>query len=224
MYIMIGGGGQVGYYLTKGLLEQGHEVLLLEKDVRRFDQLKDELGTAVGRGDACEARVLDEYGCQRANLIIAVTGEDEDNLVICQVAKARFNVNSTIARVNNPRNEALFRQLGIDLIISPTQAILHMIEAQIPHHTLVPLMTLTRAGLGLVELTVPQDSAAAGQSIRSLALPNSINIVLLVRGEQNITPSGETVVEPEDRIFALVTRDGEQALREIILNELVSAT
>jgi trk system potassium uptake protein TrkA len=224
MYILIGGGGQVGYYLTKGLLQQGHEVVLLEKDARRVEQLKEELGTAVGRGDACEARVLAEYGTGRADMVIAVTGDDEDNLVICQVAKARFNVNNTIARVNNPRNEDLFRRLGIDLTISPTQSILHMIEAQLPHHTLVPLMTLTRAGLGLVELTVPPESRAAGQTIRALNLPQSVNIALVVRGDQNITPSGETEIEPEDRIFALVTAEGERALREIVLNEAIAST
>jgi trk/ktr system potassium uptake protein len=219
MYIVIGGGGQVGYYLTKGLLQQGHEVLLLDKDSRRVEQLREELGTSILRGDACEARVLDEAGVSRAELVIAVTGDDEDNLVICQVAKARFHVSNTIARVNNPRNEDLFRRLGIDITISPTQAILHMIEAQIPHHTLVPLMTLSRAGLGLVELTVPPDSPAAGQPVRALELPTSINLVLIVRGDQNLTPTGDTVLEPEDRIFALVTGDGDHVLRETILAE-----
>lgn len=219
MYIVIGGGGQVGYYLTKGLLQQGHEVLLLDKDSRRVEQLREELGTSILRGDACEARVLDDAGVSRAELVIAVTGDDEDNLVICQVAKARFHVGNTIARVNNPRNEDLFRRLGIDITISPTQAILHMIEAQIPHHTLVPLMTLSRAGLGLVELTVPPDSPAAGQPVRALELPTSINLVLIVRGDQNMTPTGDTVLEPEDRIFALVTGDGDHVLRETILAE-----
>ena len=219
MYILIGGGGQVGYYLTKGLLEQGHEVLLVEKDSHRVNQLHEELGQSIIKGDACEARLLTEVGTQRADVVIAVTGDDEDNLVICQVAKARFQVGFTIARVNNPRNETLFRRLGIDVTVSPTQSIMHMIEAQIPHHTLVPLMTLTRAGLGLVELTIPPDSPAAGRTVRSLDLPNSVNLALIVRGEQNLTPSGDTVIEPEDHIFALVTAEGEGALREGILSE-----
>lgn len=219
MYIVIGGGGQVGYYLAKGLIEQGHEVLLLERDSKRVERLSEELGPSIMRGDACEARTLLDVGTSRANLVIAVTGDDEDNLVICQVAKARFHVPSTIARVNNPRNEALFRRLGIDVIISPTQSILHMIEAQLPHHTLVPLMTLTRAGLGLVELTVPPTSPAAGKTVRSLTLPNSVNLALIVRDDNNLTPTGETVILPEDHIFALVTAEGEQALRERLLNE-----
>jgi trk system potassium uptake protein TrkA len=224
MYILIGGGGQVGYYVTKGLLQQGHEVVLLEKDRRRVEQLKEELNTAVGQGDACEARVLAEYGCARADMVIAVTGDDEDNLVICQVAKARFNVNNTIARVNNPRNDLLFRKLGIDMTISPTQSILHMIEAQLPHHTLVPLMTLTRAGLGLVELMVPPDSPVRGRAVKSLNLPQSVNIALIVHGDENITPSGDTIIRPEDRIFALATQEGERVLREMILNETMTPT
>lgn len=221
MYILIGGGGQVGYYLTKGLLQQGHEVLLLEKDPRRVRQLTEELGAAVTRGDACEASTLSDVGADRADLVVAVTGDDEDNLVICQVSKARFHVNRTIARVNNPRNDDLFNELGIDVTVSPTRTILHMIEAEIPHHTIVPLMTLTRAGLGLVELTVPPDSPAAGRQLRALELPASVNVALIVRGEQNVTPSGETVIQPEDRLFALVTTDGETALRQTILSEEV---
>ena len=219
MYILIGGGGQVGYYLTKGLLQQGHEVLLLEKDSRRMAQLTEELGTAVARGDACEARTLADVGCDRADMVIAVTGDDEDNLVICQVAKERFHVKRTIARVNNPRYDGLFNDLGIDLTVSPTRTILHMIEAEIPHHTVVPLITLTKAGLGLFEVTAPPDSPAAGQTLRALGLPSSVNIVLIMRSGENITPSGDTVIEPEDRVFALTTTEGEAALRQIILSE-----
>jgi trk system potassium uptake protein TrkA len=217
MYILIGGGGQVGYYLTKGLLQQGHEVLLLEKDDRRLNQLSEELGSSITRGDACEAQVLADVGCERADAVIAVTGDDEDNLVICQLAKARFNVRRTIARVNDPRNDDLFRKLGIDVTVSPTRTILHMIEAEFPLHKVVPLMTLTRAGLSLAEVTVPQDSPAAGHELRSLRLPSSVNLALVVRGEQNITPTGDTIIEAGDRLFALVTADGEAALRDTIL-------
>lgn len=219
MYILIGGGGQVGYYLTKALLQQGHEVVLLEKDGRRVRQLGEELGSAVVQGDACEARVLAEVGSERADLVIAVTGDDEDNLVICQLAKARFHVKRTIARVNNPRNDDLFSELGIDVTVSPTRTILHLIEAEIPHHAVVPLLTLTRAGLGLVEVTVPPSSPADGRPLRDLNLPRSVNVALVVRGDENITPSGDTVLQSEDRIFALVTTEGEAALRQLILSE-----
>jgi trk system potassium uptake protein TrkA len=221
MYILIGGGGEVGFYLTKGLLQQGHEVLLLEKDGRRTKQLQEELGTSVTQGDACEARVLEDVGCERANLVIAVTGDDEDNLVICQVSKARFKVPRTIARVNNPRHDELFNRLGIDVTVSPTRTILHMIEAEIPHRAVVPLMTLTKAGLQFVEVTVPDDSPAADKTLQSLQLPHTVNLALVVRGDETITPTGETVIQPDDRVFALVTDDGEAALRAALLPETV---
>ncbi|HEX8997211.1 MAG TPA: TrkA family potassium uptake protein [Ktedonobacterales bacterium] len=217
MYILIGGGGQVGYYLARELLKQDHEVLLLDKDKRRVAQLSQELGAAVAYGDACEARTLADVGCERADMVIAVTGDDEDNLVICQVAKERFGREKTIARVNNPANEQLFQMLGIYITVSPTNNILHLIEAQIPHHKLVPLITLSRVGLGLVEVTIPADSPAVGKTIRTLELPPSVNVALIVRGDTNITPDGATTIQSEDRIFALTTEDGEHALRERVL-------
>ena len=219
MYILIGGGGQVGYYLTRELLKQDHEVLLLDKEAKRVEQLRLELGAAVTRGDACEARTLEAVGCSRANMVIAVTGDDEDNLVICQVAKERFHCERTIARVNNPANEELFQALGIDITVSPTAHILHLIEEQIPHYNLVPLLTLSRIGLGLVEITIPPDSPAVNRDIKTLDLPSSVNIALIVRGEQNITPRGDRVILGDDHIFALTTEDGERILRERILRE-----
>ena len=160
MYIIIGGGGDVGYYLTKSLLNQGHEVLLLEKGLARFQALNDELGQAVVRGDACEARTMEEVGASRADVVIAVTGEDEDNLVICQVAKKRFKVGRTIARVNNPKHAEIFQKLGIDITVSPTRSILSLIEAELPNFRFVQLMTLKNAGLEIVELRVRQSEKA----------------------------------------------------------------
>src|SRR5215467_11389305 len=210
MYIIVGGGGQIGYYVTKGLLAQGHEVLLLDKDARRVQTLSEELGSAVLRGDACEARTLEEVGCSRAEIVIAVTGDDEDNLVICQMAKERFNVRKTIARVNNPKNEQLFAKLGIDITVSPTKTILRLIEAEIPHHSVVPLMTLRRAGLEFVEVSVPGQSPAIGKKLTDLGLPAECNVVLLLRGADYIVPTTETTLQAEDQIFTLV-KDSDEA-------------
>lgn len=216
MYIIVGGGGQIGYYVTKGLLAQGHEVLLLDKDARRVQTLSEELGSAVLRGDACEARTLDDVGCSRAEIVIAVTGEDEDNLVICQMAKERFNVRQTIARVNNPKNEHIFAKLGIDLTVSPTKTILRLIEAEIPHHSIISLMTLKRAHLEFVEVGVPAQSPAIGKTLATLKLPGECNVALIVRGQEYIVPSGDSTIQAEDQIFALVKGGGEAALREAI--------
>lgn len=217
MYILIGGGGQVGYYLARELLRQDHEVLLLDKDQRRVSQLALELGAAVAKGDACEARTLEQVGCERADMVIAVTGDDEDNLVICQVAKERFGREKTVARVNNPANEKLFQELGIYITVSPTTNILHLIEAQIPHHKLVPLLALSRVGLGLVEVTIAPNSPASGKRVRELELPQTVKIALIVRGDKKITPDGETIIQGEDTIFALTIEEGEQALENSLL-------
>src|SRR5437588_2342695 len=165
MYIIIGGGGDVGYYLTKSLLSQGHEVLLLEKGSARYQTLSEELGQSVVRGDACEARTMEEAGVRRADVVIAVTGEDEDNLVICQMAKKRFNVTRTIARLNNPKHELLFQKLGIDVTVSPTKAILSLIESELPGPHFVLLLTLKKAGLDIVEMTIPALSPVAGKQL-----------------------------------------------------------
>src|SRR5438105_14986994 len=165
MYIIIGGGGDVGYYLTRSLLGRGHEVLLLEKNAARQQLLSEELGESVVRGDACEARTMEEAGAGRADVVISVTGEDEDNLVICQMAKKRFNVARTIARLNNPKHEQLFQKLGIDVTVSPTKAILSLIESELPGPHFVQLMMLKKAGLEILEMTIPPLSPVAGKQL-----------------------------------------------------------
>ena len=213
MYIIIGGGGEVGYYLTKSLLQQGHEVLLLEKGSSRYQTLNDELGPAVVRGDACEARTMDEVGASRADVVIAVTGDDEDNLVICQMAKKRFKVGTTIARLNNPKHEDIFQKLGIDLTVSPTQAILSLIESELPSSRFVPLLTLKSAGLEIIEMRIPEESPIVGSLLRNINLPLSCNLALIIRDKQFITPTAETQIYAHDNVFALVNRKDEEELR-----------
>ena len=214
MYIIIGGGGDIGYYLTKNLLNHGHEVLLLEKGASRYQTLSEELGPAVVRGDACEARTMEEVGASRADVVIAVTGDDEDNLVICQVAKKRFKVGRTIARLNNPKHSEIFQKLGIDVTVSPTRSILSLIEAELPSSRFVQLMTLKNAGLEIIEIRVPPDSPMVGRLLRDTNLPRSSNIVLIIRDKQSIFPTAETPIYANDDIFALVNREGEEALHK----------
>ncbi|GAC1349045.1 MAG: NAD-binding protein [Ktedonobacteraceae bacterium] len=216
MYIIIGGGGDVGYYLTKSLLGQGHEVLLLEKGGVRFQGLAEELGQSVYRGDACEARTMEEVGVNRADVVIAVTGEDDDNLVICQMAKKRFNVARTIARLNNPKNELLFQKLGIDVTVSPTKAILSLIEAELPGSIFVTLLTLKRAGLDIMEVRISPDSPIVGKTLSAIKLPRSGNIALIIRDNEYIVPTAETKILANDEVYALVNREGEQALHDAL--------
>ena len=132
MYAIIVGGGKVGFYLARHMLEDGHEVLVIEREAAKCSQIAEELGDIVLRGDGCEAITLASAGMGRADLCVAVTGDDEDNLVACQVAKAKFEVPRTIARINNPKNELIFRQLGIDTTVSATSVILAQIEQELP--------------------------------------------------------------------------------------------
>jgi trk system potassium uptake protein TrkA len=213
MYIIIGGGGEVGYYLARNLLKQGHEVLLMEKDPVRLQTLSDELGQSIFKGDACEARVLEEAGARRADVVIAVTGEDEDNLVICQVAKQRFNIGRTIARLNNPRNEILFQKLGIDVTVSPTRSILSLIETELPGRRFVMLMTLKRAGLEIVELNIPAISPVVGKKLNQINLPRRCNLALIIRNQEPIFPTSDTELQANDDVYALVTDEGEEELR-----------
>ena len=148
MFVLVVGGGKVGYYLAKELVESGHEVALMEKDRTRATQIADEIGSIVIPHDGCEGKYLGEAGCNRADVVAAVTGDDEDNLVICQMAKHHFDVPRTIARVNNPKNEALFRHLGVDELISPTRMILGSIEQDIPVHELLHLAALGEGRAG----------------------------------------------------------------------------
>src|SRR5574338_666307 len=154
MFVLVVGGGKVGYYLTKELIENGHEVVLMEKDRARAAQIVDELGSIVVARDGCEGKFLRTAGANRADIVAAVTGDGEDNLVICQMSKHHFDVPRTIARVNNPKNEDLFRHLGVDESISPTRMALAAIEQDIPVHELLHLARLEGGELELVEAQV----------------------------------------------------------------------
>src|SRR5512135_2162997 len=157
MFVLVVGGGKVGYYLAKELIESNHEVVVMEKDRPRAEQIADEIGSIVIAHDGCEGAYLAEAGCARADVVAAVTGDDEDNLVICQMAKHHFNVRKTIARVNNPKNEPLFKHLGVDELISPTRMILGSIEQDIPVHELMHLAPLS-ACFELIEAHLTEDS------------------------------------------------------------------
>jgi trk system potassium uptake protein TrkA len=217
MYIVVVGGGKVGYYLTKSLLEEGHEVLVIERDPRKCATLTDEMSASVLQGDGCEVTRLDEAGLGRADAVVAVTGDDEDNLVICQVAKHRFNVARTIARLNNPKNEHIFRHLGIDLTVSSTDLILSQIEESIPSESLVHLLRLRGFGISFVEVDIPAGASVLGRRLRELCIPVDCLLALVVRdGTSTIIPSGDTELEAGDRVIAVASQASETALRQVL--------
>jgi trk system potassium uptake protein TrkA len=217
MFIIVVGGGKVGYYLTQSLLEEGHETLVIEKDPRKCAALTDELSANVLHGDGCEVSFMIEAGMSRADVVVAVTGNDEDNLVVCQMAKHKFNAPRTIARINNPKNERIFRQLGIDVTVSSTELILSQIERVIPAQSLVHLLTLRNVGVNFVELELPPNSPALGRPLQELGIPDDCVLPLIIRGGKEVfVPYGNTVLRAEDQVIAVTSEASEETLRQIL--------
>lgn len=219
MFVIVVGGGKVGYYLTKELIESGHEVVLLEKDPARADQIADEIGSVVLARDGCEGKYLAEAGANRADIVAAVTGDDEDNLVICQMAKHHFSVPRTIARVNNPKNERLFRQLGVDEIISPTRIILGSIEQDIPVHELLHLGALGGGELEIIEAHLQPDSPAVGRTPRELDIPEGCTLFAVVRGGVPSPLRSDTVLRAGDKVIAIGRTECEALLHEQLIGQ-----
>ena len=216
MYIIVVGGGTVGYYLSKALLSEGHEVLVIEKDATKVQRIEDELGSMCIQGDGCEAATLEEAGTGRANLFVAVTDEDEDNLVASQIAKHKFNVPRTIARIGNPKNEALFKKLGIDVTVSTTNLILEQIEQEVPTHPLIHLLKLKRGGLEIVEVEIPPTSKAVGKQLSRLSLPPGAILSLIIKEQGVQVPSPEIILEANDRVIVVTKPELEQDLRTVL--------
>jgi trk system potassium uptake protein TrkA len=212
MFVLVVGGGKVGYYLAKELIESGHEVVLMEKDRARADQIADEIGSIVVAHDGCEGKYLGEAGCARADIVAAVTGDDEDNLVICQMAKHHFDVRRTIARVNNPKNEALFRHLGVDEIISPTRMILGSIEQDIPVHELLHLAALGEGKLEIIEAHLQEGSPAIGRAAGDLTMPEGCSLFAVVREGVAIPLLPATTLLIGDKVIAIGPSEGEALL------------
>ena len=222
MYIIVVGGGKVGFYLAKELVESGFEVLVIEKSGSRCDYISEELGDIVLRGDGCEAVTMDMAGFGRADMVLAVTGDDEDNLVVCQVAKARFNLPTPVARINNPKNEEIFRRLGIDTMVSATSAILAQIDQELPDHPLIPLMTIKGGGLEIVEVKVPARAAVVGMKMKELPLPPQSLVSLIIDEDgQPQVPNSETEVRPGCELVLVTHRENENALRRALTATVV---
>jgi trk system potassium uptake protein TrkA len=221
MYIVIVGGGNVGYYLGKQLLDTGkHEVLLLEKNRAIHRTIAEELGEMAMQGDGCEIRQLEEAGLERADVVVAVTGDDEDNLVICQMAKMHFRVPRTIARVNNPRNEELFRRLGIDATVSATKIIYNLLEQEIETDEVIPLAALRRGNLEIIDIEIGPKSPVLNRSVGELNLPPEGLIVSIIRSDHGILPTPTMQFMEGDSVLALVDQEREPDMRRIFSGEV----
>jgi len=218
MYMIIVGGGNVGLHLAKRLLSTGHEAVLMERDSRQAQRLSALLGEEnVIIGDGCEMSVQRGAGFGRADVVIAVTGEDEDNLVICQLAKSVWHVDRVLARVNDPSHEEVFKQIGIDDTVSATGIIFALLEQQISPDVMLPVGALARGNIEVIEVELGPRSPVIHKRVRDVQLPPQTNIVYLVRDDQGVQVDGDTVLEPGDMLVALISRDRADELRNLLL-------
>jgi trk system potassium uptake protein TrkA len=214
MYVVIAGGGKVGWNLARELIGKGHEVTLLENSRRRYLTIEEELEHAVQYGDASELWVLERAGIQRADLVIAVTGDDEDNLLICQIAREKYLCERIIARVNNPRNLQWFELLGIQPAVSATDLILRLIEHEVPSYGLVHLLDLPAEQLEIIEVEVAQEAPAAGKAVEAVDLPEGSLIISVLRGGKGFVPKGDTIIEVGDEVLLVLDPGLEEAITQ----------
>lgn len=218
MYVIVAGGGKVGANVTRTLLEMGHEVTLVEQRPDRYARLEVEFGPVVMRGDATEISVLERAGVARPpELLLAVTGDDEDNLVISQIGKEGYGVPKAIARVNDPRNQTHFDLLGITQTICATTSILGLVEHEVPEHGLVKLLELQKEGLEIVEVQIKSDSPVAGTRVAGLSLPKGSRLISVFRHGRTELAEPGTVVRPGDQVLAVVSTASAPDLRKSLL-------
>ncbi|MBI3521659.1 MAG: TrkA family potassium uptake protein [Chloroflexi bacterium] len=216
MYFVIAGGGEVGFHLSKALLEAGHEVMLIESDRKRAQYIEEQIGSVVINAPADEGRYQIEAGCQRADALVAVTGNDAKNLVICQLAKHHCHVPRVIARVNDPKNEIVFKALGIDETISSTRVLMGVIEQELPTGGFLPLMPLTGSHLELIEAEIARNTPAAGKQVQELGLPEGSLIGGIVRAGKILHAHGDTRLDVGDRIIVFAPTATEAEVRKAL--------
>jgi trk system potassium uptake protein len=220
MYIVIAGGGKVGANLTRSVLDLGHEVTLIEQRRDRFEVLEEEFEHRVQLGDATELFVLERAGLARPpDLVVAVTGDDEDNMIICQIAKEKYGVEKVIARVNDPRNQPHFDLLGISPTISATSIILAMIEHEVPEHGLIHLLEWRKENLEIVEVQLDADSPCVGKPVSRLTLPAVSRLITVMRDGQAQMADGATELQAGDQLLAVLEAGKEEELRKVLLKQ-----
>jgi trk system potassium uptake protein TrkA len=220
MYLLIAGGGKVGSNLARTLIRDGHEVTLIEQRDGRYAQLETEFEHQVHKGDATELYVLERAGIERPpDLVVAVTGDDEDNVVLCQLARDRYGVPGVIARVNDPRNQPYFDLLGISPTVSATASIMALIEHEVPEHGLIHLLELRKENLEIVEITVGDKDACTGKKIGQVALPSGSRVISVVRDGKAEVPDESLRLESGDSVLAILEPGKEDELRRVLVRE-----
>ena len=220
MYILIAGGGKIGANLARSLLRDGHghEVTLIEQRRDRYEQLEHELEHQVQLGDATEIHVLERAGIARPpDVVVAVTGDDEDNIVICQLGREKYGVEKVVARVNDPRNQTHFDLLGISATVSATGSLMALIEHEVPEHDLIHLLELRKENLEIVEVQIDRDSPSAGKRVEGLKLPEGARLISVMRDGNAEIAVGSTMLEAGDQVLAILEPGKEDELRRVLL-------
>jgi trk system potassium uptake protein TrkA len=220
MNIVIVGGGKVGYFLAKKLHQDKHKVALIEKDKATCEDIANELKILVINGDGCDPKSLEQAGVSRADVLVAVTGEDEDNFIICQLAKEKFNVSRTVSRINDPRNERMFCELGVDIPINVTGITAKIIEEEVSFADFVTLMSFKRGKLSIVRVDLSEDSPVVNKKLQDIELPEDSVLVSIIRKDEVIVPKGHTVLLPGDDIIALTLIENEQQLLTSLIGKV----
>jgi trk system potassium uptake protein TrkA len=220
MYVIVAGGGKVGSNVARSLLRMGHEVTLIEQRADRFAKLEEEFEHQVHLGDSTELYVLEQAGIARPpDLLIAVTGDDEDNMVICQLAREKYAVEKVIARVNDPRNQTYFDLLGITPTVCATAGILALVEHEVPEHDMIHLLELRKENLEIVEVLIDKDSPSAGKRVQGLRLPDGARLISVMRNGSAEIADSETELQAGDQVLAILEPGKEDELRRVLLKK-----
>jgi trk system potassium uptake protein TrkA len=214
MYVLIVGAGKVGLNLGRELRAKGHEVTLIESDAGRFAAVEEEFEHQAQNGDGSELWVLERAGVERCEMVIAVTGDDEDNMLICQVAREKYGVERIIARCNNPRNLQHFELLGVKPAVSATDLILRLIEHEVPKYGLVHLLDLPQERLEIIEIEIQERSFADGKEVQALGLPDGSLVIAILRDGTGFVPLADSVVEAGDELLLVLDTGLEEKITQ----------
>ncbi|HEX3946953.1 MAG TPA: TrkA family potassium uptake protein, partial [Acidimicrobiales bacterium] len=217
MRVAIAGAGSVGTAIARDLHMNGHDVLVIEQDPELVARLEGELDITWVVADACEVASLDAAGLATVDVVVAATGDDEDNLVVSLLAKQEFAVPRVVARVNHPKNQWLFNESwGVDVSVSTPQLMTALVEEAVSVGSLVRLLRFEGGSAHLVEVTLADDSPAAGQALVDLGIPREATVVAVVRGDRLVVPRGDTRLAAGDEVLVLVTEDAEDGVQQLL--------
>jgi trk system potassium uptake protein TrkA len=218
MYVLIAGGGKVGANVARTLIRGGHEVTVIEQHPTRFARLEEEFEHQVQHGDATELHVLERAGIARPpDIVLALTGDDEDNVVISQIAQERYGVPKVIARVNDPRNQAHFDLMGISPTICAVSSVMALVEHEVPEHELIHLLELRKENLEIVEVQIDKNSPSAGKRVEALTMPEGARLISVMRNGKAEIAVGSTELQPGDQVLAILEPGKEDELKRVLL-------